>query len=317
MTADRKPVVLVTGGAGFVGSHIANSLAGGWQVRVFDNLSCGSLANVADDPDISVQIGDIRSEQDVAAAFAAGPVDAVVHCAAQTSVPLSMVDPGLDREVNVAGTRRLLRAASAAGARRFVFMSSGGALYGETTQPATEDVFPSPRSYYGLHKFAAEQMVRAEGIPYAILRPSNIYGPRQRSDIDGGVVAIFLERLAAGDPVDLYGDGDQFRDFVFVDDVVRAVAAALAVRENVVWNVSSAVATSINQLLERLVELSGAKAEVRRLPARPGDVRASVLARDLLAAYLPRPTPLNEGLRRTIDSLSAPRASVAAAAVLS
>jgi UDP-glucose 4-epimerase len=117
--------------------------------------------------------------------------------------------------------------------------------------------------------------------------------------------------------VDLYGDGDQFRDFVFVDDVVRAVAAALAVRENVVWNVSSAVATSINQLLERLVELSGAKAEVRRLPARPGDVRASVLARDLLAAYLPRPTPLNEGLRRTIDSLSAPRASVAAAAVLS
>jgi UDP-glucose 4-epimerase len=315
MTPDRKPVVLVTGGAGFVGSHVANSLAGEWRIRVFDNLSCGSLANLADDPDICVQIGDVRSDVDVAAAFAAGPVDAVVHCAAQTSVPLSMADPELDREVNVVGTHRLLRAASAAGVRRFVFISSGGALYGESAQPATEAAFPSPRSYYGLHKFAAEQMVRAEGIPYAILRPSNIYGPRQRSDVDGGVVAVFLERLATGAPVDLYGDGDQSRDFVFVDDVVRAVALALDVRENVVWNVSSAVATSVNALLERLVELSGASAEVRRLPARPGDVRASVLARDLIAAYLPRPTPLDEGLLRTIGTPATLAADLSSAGV--
>jgi len=315
VTPDRKPLVLVTGGAGFVGSHVANSLAGEWRVRVFDNLSCGSLANVADDPDISVQVGDVRSDLDVAAAFAAGPVDAVVHCAAQTSVPLSMADPELDREVNVVGTHRLLRAASAAGVRRFVFMSSGGALYGESAEPATEAAFPSPRSYYGLHKFAAEQMVRAEGIPYAILRPSNIYGPRQRSDVDGGVVAIFLERLATGAPVDLYGDGDQFRDFVFVDDVVRAVALALEVREDVVWNVSSAVPTSVNALLERLVELSGASGEVRRLPARLGDVRASVLARDLIAAYLPRATPLAEGLLRTIGTPATPAANLSAAGV--
>ena len=170
-----QPRALVTGGAGFIGSHVAEALlAWRWQVEVLDDLSSGKAGNVP--AGVKLHAGDIRSDADVRAAFEKGPCDAVVHCAAQTSVERSMREPNLDREVNVAGTQRLLRAARAAGVRRFVFLSSGGAIYGETTEPADERTMPAPRNYYGLHKYAAEQMVRSQGLPFAILRPSNVYG---------------------------------------------------------------------------------------------------------------------------------------------
>jgi UDP-glucose 4-epimerase len=297
---ERKPALLLTGGAGFVGSHIANRLAGRWRVIVLDDLSHGSPANLADDSDISIHIGDIRKDADVRAAFALTQVQAVVHCAAQTSVPLSMTDPEFDREVNVAGTARLLAAAREAGVHRFVFMSSGGAIYGETADAATESMLPAPRSYYGLHKHAAEQLVRLSGIPYAILRPSNIYGPRQRSDVDGGVVAIFLERLIAGLPIEVHGDGAQVRDFVYVDDVVAAVEAALRCSGDAVWNVSSGRPTSIHDLIRTLTGLTGITPSVEARPVREGDVRRSLLAREPLAAHIGAATPLLEGLRLTL-----------------
>jgi len=180
---------LVTGGAGFIGSHVAEALhALGWHVEVLDNLSAGNPANVP--PGVRLHIGDIRSERDLRAVFNGGRFNAVIHCAAQTSVERSMRDPNLDREINVGGTRQVAMRAKASGLRRFVLISSGGAIYGETSEPATEQTPPAPRSHYGLHKCHAEEVLRAEGPPCAVLRPSNVYGPRQRADAEGGAVAI-------------------------------------------------------------------------------------------------------------------------------
>ena len=292
---------LVTGGAGFIGSHVAEALdALGWHVEVLDNLSSGDPANVP--PGVPLRIGDIRSHADVRAAFGAAQFDAVVHCAGQTSVVRSMLDPGLDWDVNVMGTRRLAMAAKASEVRRFVFLSSGGAIYGETPTPADEQTMPAPCSYYGLHKYVAEQLLQVEGPPYAILRPSNVYGSRQRSDAEGGVVAIFRQRLLAGEPVDVHGDGQQVRDFILVSDVVGAVLAALATERDVIWNVASGEATSIIELAAAMAEVAGRPIEVRYQPRRPGDVARSLLSDAALrATRLWGPAlPLMEGLRLTL-----------------
>jgi UDP-glucose 4-epimerase len=272
----------------------------GWQVEVLDNLSNGDPTNVA--PRVRLRIGDIRSHADIRAAFSAARFDAVVHCAAQTSVLRSMLDPDLDWDVNVMGTRRLVMAADASGVRRFVFISSGGAIYGETPAPAGERTMPAPRSYYGLHKYVAEQILRVEGPSYAILRPSNVYGPRQRSDAEGGVVAIFRQRLRAGEPLDVHGDGRQVRDFVYVSDVVGAVLAALAIEDSVVWNVASGEATRIVDLATAMATVAGRPVEVRHGPRRSGDVDRSLLSTATLRAtrLWGPPLPLAEGLRLTL-----------------
>jgi len=303
---------LVTGGAGFVGSHVAEELLSlGWQVEVLDNLSSGDPANVP--PGVRLRIGDIRSSADVRQACGAAPFDAVVHCAAQTSVERSMVDPDLDWEVNVAGTRRMAMAAMASGVRRFVFLSSGGAIYGETVTPADEGTMPAPRSYYGLHKYVAEQFLRVEGLSHAILRPSNVYGSRQRCDAEGGVVAIFRQQLMACEPLEVHGDGRQLRDFVYVSDVVGAVLAALTIEENVIWNVASGEATSIIDLATAMAAVAGRPVEMRYGPRRSGDVDRSLLSAGTLRAtgLWGPPLPLAEGLRLTLTQ------SVEAAPVMS
>jgi len=297
---------LVTGGAGFIGSHVAETLlARGWDAEVLDDLSADKEANVP--TGVKLHIGNICSDADVGAVLEDGRWDAVVHCAAQTSVERSMKDPDLDREVNVAGTHRLLRAASNAGIRRFVFLSSGGAVYGETIEAAGEGTIPAPSSYYGLHKYAAEQMVRSEGIPFAILRPSNVYGPRQRSDAEGGVVAIFEERLRAGKPLEIHGDGTQVRDFVHVSDVASAVVLALLTQEDVIWNVASGEATSVIDLARAMAEALGRPLDLRFRPQRVGDVYRSLLSpRTLLATerWGP-PLRLAEGLRLSLGETAA------------
>ena len=292
---------LVTGGAGFIGSLVAEKLQGlGWRVEVLDNLSTGETANVP--PGVTLHIGDIRSDADVRAAMRGASFDAIVHCAAQTSVERSMKEPELDREVNVEGTRRLVMAALASGAPRFVFISSGGAVYGETATPAHERTAPAPRSHYGAHKLAAEELLRGQGLPYAILRPSNVYGPRQRTDAEGGVVAIFLERLLAGRALEIHGSGLQTRDFVHTSDVVSAVLAALSVQRDVVWNVASGEETTVIGLAEAMARELGRTLEVRHFPRRAGDVDRSVLSpATLLATGLwGPPLSLSEGLRLTL-----------------
>ncbi len=293
--------VLVTGGAGFIGSHVMERLRElGWTVHALDNLSTGDPANVPDD--LPFHLADVRSDADIARVFRQAPFDAVVHCAAQTSVERSMLEPELDREINVAGTRRLASAARAAGVRRFVFISSGGAIYGETPGAATEDCLPAPRSYYGLHKFAAEQVIRSEGVSHAVLRPSNVYGARQRADAEGGVIAIFLERLRNGQPLHLHGSGRQVRDFVHVSDVAGAIVLALGYPDDVVWNVASGRGTSIVELARKVAAASGAELQVTRGPRRAGDIDRSLLspARLIATGAWGPPLSLDKGLSLTL-----------------
>ncbi len=305
---NARPSVLVTGGAGFIGSHVAEGLsAQGWRVDVLDNLSAGSAENLP--PGVRLHLGDLRSDADLRAVFREAPFQVVIHCAAQTSVLRSMLDPELDFEVNVVGTRRLLTMAKASGVRRFALVSSGGAIYGETDQPATERTLPAPRSYYGLHKYAAEQLVQTEGVSYAILRPSNVYGPRQRTDADGGVTAIFLERLLTGEPLEIHGNGRQMRDFIHVSDVVSAVLAALAVEGDVIWNVASGEATAVLDLAEMMAELACRPAQFEYRPRRAGDIARSLLSADALrcTGLWGPPLPLVRGLRLTLSEATARR----------
>lgn len=269
--------VLVTGGAGFIGSHICERLhALGWETHALDSLSTGIAGNIP--PGVSLHVMDVRSEADVLALMIDRRFDAVVHCAAQTSVERSMIDPEFDRDVNVTGTRRLIDAARRTGVRRFVFMSSGGAIYGETDDPATEQSVPRPHSYYGIHKYVAEEFVRASDLPFAILRPSNVYGRRQRSDAEGGVIAIFCERLADAGRLEIHGDGTQVRDFVSVDDIVSAVQLGIETTEDAIWNVSSGTATSILDAARMVGQLIGREPILDFRPRRTGDITKSLLS---------------------------------------
>jgi len=300
--------VLVTGGAGFIGSHVAEGLRRlGWQVEALDNLSTGDPANLPGD--VPLHVADLRSDEEINGVFAATGFDFVVHCAAQTSVERSMKSPALDHAVNVGGTQRLLKAALESGVQRFVLISSGGAIYGDTEAAADEDTMPAPRSYYGLDKYAAEEFVRASGVPSAILRPSNVYGPRQRADAEGGVVAIFHSRLRGDQPLQVHGDGRQTRDFVHVSDVTSAVIAALSAEDDVLWNVASGEATTILQLAEHMATEIGRVLHIDYLPARPGDVQSSLLspARLLATGLWAPPLTLRQGLARLFrESAPAP-----------
>lgn len=268
-------MILVTGGAGFIGSSIAAALAAmGREVVALDDLSGGDPENLApgvrlveadvSDPAVAGLIGNLRPR-------------AVVHAAAQVSVAASAADPAADRAVNVEGTANVIRGARSGGAQRLVFLSSGGAVYGES-RGASERSLPRPASYYGAHKYLAERYVELSGLPYAIARLSNVYGPGQRSDLEGGVVSIFLERLRNGVPVTIHGSGDQRRDFVHVEDVVSAILAMIQSPLDGTWNVGTGASTSIVELLRAIERELGITSEVDHGPRRPGDVRDSCLS---------------------------------------
>ena len=291
--------VLVTGGAGFIGSHLVARLRqAGREVIVFDDLSSGSIANVPSD--VRVERVDVADPRIVDLIAEAAP-GLVIHAAAQVSVPRSMADPDRDRAVNLVGTQYVLEGLRLAGAGRFVFISSGGAVYGEASNSAESDA-PEPASYYGLHKYAAEGYTRLSGRSHGIVRLPNVYGPRQRSDLEGGVVAIFLESLQEARPITIFGDGEQVRDFLHVEDAVTGILAVAAAPTDGTWNVATGRATSINELLAQLERLVGRSVAVQHAPARPGDVRTSSLAIRRITADLgwaPR-FGLAEGLAQTL-----------------
>jgi len=296
--------ILVTGGAGFIGSHVVEALhKEGKRVHVLDNLSTGCASNIP--REVALHTGDIRSKAAVASAIHEAQADVIVHCAAQTSVERSMNDPEYDRDVNETGTQVLLDTARQASMRRFVFLSSGGAIYGETAEPATEETPPSPGNFYGSHKLLAEKRVQAAGLSFGILRPSNVYGPRQRSDAEGGVLAIFRERIAHKLPVEIHGDGRQLRDFLYVSDLVDAVGLAVSYSEDVVWNVGSGVATPILDAAVILGEHFGVAPLLVFRPRRAGDVDKSLVSPALLAStgrWGP-PVPLRVGLRQLTEQI--------------
>jgi UDP-glucose 4-epimerase len=291
---------LVTGGAGFIGSHVVDALlARGDEVTVLDSLATGKRENVGDGA--VLYEGDIRTDAD--AAFDAARPELVFHLAAQADVGTSVARPDADADVNVLGTLRVLEAARRHGAQ-VVFSSTGGALYGECERPAREDDPKEPLSPYGTSKLAGEEYLatwnRLHGTRHVTLRFANVYGPRQMAKLEGGVIAIFMERLADGRTAQIFGDGEQTRDFVYVGDVVRAMLAATRVGGGR-FNVGTGRETSVNELFAACREVAGSDAEPEYAPPRQGEILRSVLdpgaAREALGWQAE--TALLDGLRTT------------------
>jgi UDP-glucose 4-epimerase len=284
---------VVTGGAGFIGSNLVDALvARGDEVIVIDDFSFGKRENL--NPDARLMEHDIREPFSVDA-------DVFFHLAAQADVQTSMKRPEHDAAVNVVGTVNVL---VAAGDAQVIFSSSGGAGYGECPVPATEQAPFLPLSPYGIAKKCGEEYLagwnRIHGTSHVSLRFANVYGERQDSGLEGGVVAIFLERLARGDDTVIFGDGEQRRDFVYVGDVVDALLASVG-RSGGPYNIGTGVATSINDLHAACRRVSAVDREPRHEAARLGDVLQSVIDPTLAARELdwrPR-TSLDDGLART------------------
>ena len=297
--------VLVTGGAGFIGSHVVDRLvADGHAVDVVDNLSTGRRAHV--NAAARLMVCDLRSAR-LDGAFAAARPEAVVHLAAQAAVPRSVADPRFDASVNVLGTLALLDAARRLAVGRVVYVSTGGAVYGDTdVLPTPEDHPTRPASPYGVSKLAGERYLECwaglTGTPTLSLRLANIYGPRQDPHGEAGVVAIFGERLLAGQETVIYGDGEQTRDYVYVADLVRANVAALGDAVRGTFNIGTGVETTVNELYRQLLAVMGQERPARAAPPRAGEQRRSAVdirkaAREM--DWRPEVT-LREGLARTV-----------------
>ena len=291
---------VVTGGAGFIGSHVVEALlARGDEVYVLDDLSRGRPDRIAAGAELHV--GDIREPD---AVFDAVRPEAVLHLAAQADVRVSVEDPALDADVNVLGTVRILEAARRHGAK-VIFASTGGAIYGECDGPATESAERRPLAPYGTSKLCGEEYLatwnRLYGTGHVSLRFANVYGPRQEPHGEAGVVAIFMGLLRGEGTPKIYGDGSQTRDYVFVADVVRAMLAALDHDDGGVFNVGTGVETSVADLYDAVQRTSGVTREPAFAAARLGELQRSVLDIGLAASELGwRPAhPLEDGLART------------------
>ncbi len=274
--------ILVTGGAGFIGSHLVDALvARGHRVTVLDDLSTGSRANV--NPRARLVRGDVASPATERLVKRLKP-EVIYHLAAQKDVRLSVNDPVADARVNVLGLLMLMRGALAAGGvKRFIFTSTGGAIYGGAdVLPTPEDYPARPLSPYGASKLASELYLssyRLTGLlPFVSLRLGNVYGPRQSPQSEAGVVAIWTGALAAGKRPIVYGDGKQTRDFVYVADVVRALLVALRKGAYGTFNIGTGEETSVNSLLGMMRAVTGSDLRPIYAPGRPGEERRSVLA---------------------------------------
>lgn len=300
--------MLITGGAGFIGSHIVAKLAAkNWPVVVADDLSSGLAANIH--PSARLEVLDIAKD-DLRPLFAAERFDAVIHLAAQTAVPKSVAAPDFDCAVNILGTVNVLEACRHTGVSRIIFASSA-AVYGNADAiPLPEDAAGQPTSFYGLSKLTVEKYLHLYhelfGLDYIVLRYANVYGERQGDGGEGGVVSIFARRLAAGQTIDIFGDGSQTRDFVYAGDVAEANCLALVTpAANAVYNISTTSETSVNELAAFMAKIAGCQLRLNHLPPREGDIYRSTLDNRAAVAQLgwQPSTPLLTGLAATYQSL--------------
>ncbi len=314
--------VLVTGAAGFIGSHLVDRLvAEGEEVLGVDDLSSGRLANLADARrtgagKFSFHRVDITSTA-VADLIDRTRPEVIFHLAAQVDVRKSVKDPLHDAMVNIIGTLNLLHAASRSGVRKVVFTSSGGCIYGEpdpSRLPVTEEQVywqeSKPESPYGVSKKVVLDYLRyfeeVQGLDYTALALANVYGPRQEPasevGLEGQVVAIFSRKMLAGRPCTIYGDGSQTRDFVYVDDVVSAFVAARDKGSGDLINIGSGREVSVNELYEKLARLTGTRFGPVHAAPRPGELQRIFVDRSKAADLLgwAPVTELDEGLKQTV-----------------
>ena len=278
---------LITGGAGFIGSNLADALIErGDEVTVLDDLSSGKRANLEPALAAGAKLieGGITEPEAVAAAFADPPPDRVFHLAAQIDVRRSVSDPEFDLRVNVAGTIALLERARAGGVGRFVFTSTGGAIYGEgegRSLPFVETAECEPEAPYGQSKLAAEGYLglyrRLYGVEASVLRLGNVYGPRQDPALEAGVVAIFCGLMTSGGEPKVFGDGEQTRDYVYVGDVAEALIAAAAAPGTGPYNIGTGTETSVLALGAAIGVAAGVPFEPAFAPARLGEVQRTAI----------------------------------------
>jgi len=295
--------VLVTGGAGFLGSNLVDALvARGDTAIALDDLSTGSRTNIK--PGVTLRVADVANDGALYQAVQGQDFEAIVHCASKTKVVESMEKPELYRRVIVDGTRNVIALARDRRARMVVNISTGGAIYGETPTCATEEATTEPPSNYGRFKLDAERLAADAPVPTISLRLGNIYGPRQRTDLEGGVVAIFAAAWKRGQPLTVFGDGEDERDYVYVGDAVDAITSSLAGTWTGVFNVGTGVATSVKALIKAMAEVLGPPPQVFYAAERAGGVeldRSCLDASKAAQTGLWRPkTALAEGLRLTL-----------------
>jgi UDP-glucose 4-epimerase len=298
--------ILVTGAAGFIGSHLADALINeGHAVSIIDDLSMGKKENI--NPKAAFYQLDIRSEQ-LNGLFAEKKFDVVMHQAAQMDVRKSVADPLFDASVNILGTLNLLENSRIHGVKKFMFASTGGAIYGEQEYfPADEQHPTRPLSPYGIAKLAVEKYLfyfsEVHGLPYISLRYGNVYGPRQNPHGEAGVIAIFLAKMLAGEQPVINGEGTQTRDYVYVGDVVKANLFALHYDTPATFNVGTGKETDVNELFTTLQRLTGSKCEKKHGPAKQGEQQRSVIDSSALQKTFGwRPSVgLQEGLQKTVE----------------
>lgn len=301
--------ILITGGAGFIGSHLVRLLLSlGHDVTVLDNLSTGMREHLPA-AGFTFWEMDVRSPE-ARERIVAGNFDAIVHLAGQTMVDASIRDPHFDASENVLGTVNVLEAARQSGVGRVIFASTAAA-YGDVTEdelPVAEELPLVPLSFYGLTKVTVEHYLalyqRLYGLDYVVLRFANVYGERQGDKGEGGVISIFAKRIARGEGLTIYGDGKQTRDFIYAGDIARGIAQALVTEHvNTAYNLSTQTETCLNDLVRIFGEVAGKDLQPQHGPAREGDIYRSVLANKKARKGLNwQPvTPLEEGLRRTVE----------------
>lgn len=271
--------VLITGGAGFIGSHIVDVLLeNNCNVFVVDNLYTGSLDNLPDHDNLSFYNLDIMKD-DLEFLFKENDLDYIIHLAAQTSVNTSFTNPYIDAKVNILSSLRLIELSKKYNIKKFITASSA-AVYGTPSYiPINEKHPTNPISYYGLSKLTLEKYIQLSNIPFIIFRFSNVYGPRQNCSKESGVITIFHNAMLHNKQINIYGDGEQIRDFIYVKDVAKIVLTAINSNiQNEIINFSSNTGITLNELFEKMKVIYNYKLHPTYLPEREGDIKNSILS---------------------------------------